>query len=210
MENRVNIIQFDKRKSPVVQVADRIEEAFKIFKGADLLIVNRKVKGDFFEVMAESLYEYNKGVVLLERFYKKDKCKQKGMQVEQISQENKDLIREFTQFSHSIPKATTLTEEERNDYSAKIKDYTDKIQNIKPEKTILKTYQYKNFSLAEFDLIDEETLKVISNLYAGMGLNFLTSMSWATLEDVGIALTTVEHKDYIDLILIPVKQKDEN
>ena len=210
MENRINIIQFDKRKSPVVQVADRIEEAFKIFKGADLLIVNRKVKGDFFEVMAESLYEYNKGVVLLERFYKKDKCKQKGMQVEQISQENKDLIREFTQFSHSIPKAATLTKEERNDYSAKIKDYTDKIQNIKPEKTILKTYQYKNFSLAEFDLIDEKTLKVMSNLYASMGLNFLTSMSWATLEDVGIALTTVEHKDYIDLILIPVKQKDEN
>ena len=57
MESRLNIIEFDKRKSPVVQVASRIREAFNIFKGADLLIVNRKIKGDFFEIMADSLYE---------------------------------------------------------------------------------------------------------------------------------------------------------
>ena len=43
-----------------------------------------------------------------------------------------------------------------------------------------------------------------------MVLNFLMTMSWSSLEEVGIALTTVEHPDYIDLILIPVKQNDEN
>ena len=47
MENRINIFEFDKRKSPVSQVAERIEEAFNIFKGADLLIVNRRANGDF-------------------------------------------------------------------------------------------------------------------------------------------------------------------
>lgn len=210
MENRINIFEFDKRKSPVSQVAERIEEAFNIFKGADLLIVNRRANGDFIGVMGESLFEYQKGVVLLERFYKKDKCNQKGTEVEEISQENKDLIREFTQFSRNIPKAATLTEEERDKYTSKIEDYTHKINNIKTEKVILKTYQYKRKILTEFDLIEEETLKVLSNLYAGMGLNFLMTMSWSSLEEVGIALTTVEHPDYIDLILIPVKQNDEN
>lgn len=210
MENRINILEFDKRKSPVSQVAERIREAFNIFRGADLLIVNRRVNGDFIGVMGESLFEYKKGVVLLERFYKKDKCKQKGTEVEEISQENKDLIREFTQFSKNIPKAATLTEEERDGYTSKIEDYTQKINNIKTEKVILKTYQYKRKILTEFDSIEEKTLEVLSNLYAGMGLNFLMTMSWSSLEEVSIALTTVEHPDYVDLILIPVKQNDEN
>lgn len=208
--NKINIIEFDKRKSPVTQIAERILEAFNIFKGADLLIVNRRIKGDFIEVMAESLYEYQKGVVLLERFYKRDKCNPRGMQVEEISQENKDLLKEFTEFSRSIPSASTLTEEERNNYTSKIEEYSKRIEEIKPEKTILKSYQYKKFALAEFDLVEDETLQVMSNLYAGLGINFLTTMSWSSLEDVGVALTTVEHKDYIDLILIPVKQNDEN
>lgn len=209
MESRLNIIEFDKRKSPVVQVASRIREAFNIFKGADLLIVNRKIKGDFFEIMADSLYEYRKGVVLLERFYKKDKCNPKGMQVEGLSEENKNLVKEFTEFSSSIPEVATLSEEDREFYTNKVNEYTSKIRDIKPEKTILKTYQYKKFDLAEFDLLEDSVLESMSNLYAGLGLNFLTAMSWASLEDVSIALTTVEQKDYVDLVLVPVKINDE-
>lgn len=210
MDNKINIIEFDKRKSPVVQIAARIEEAFNIFKGADLLIVNRRMKGDFFEVMAESMYEYNKGVVLLERFFKKSKCMKKGMKMEELSEDSKDLIKEFTHFSQSLPKSATLTEEERNEYTSKIEDYTKRIKEIKPEEVILQAYQYKKMSLSEFDLIEQETLSVMSNLYAGLGLNLLMGLSWSSLEDVSIALTTVEYRDYIDLILIPVKEKDEN
>lgn len=209
-DNKVNIIEFDKRKSPVTQIADRIEEAFKLFKNAELLIINRSVNGDFVEVMGESLFEYQKGVVLLERFYKKSKCRQKGIEVKEISEDNKKIIREFTELSKTIPDTHTLTEEEKEEYTKKVEYYAEKVKNIKPERTILKTHRYKNYTLAEFDLIDEEALKVMSNLYAGLGVNFLTSMSWSSLSTVSIALTTVEHNDYIDLILIPVKQNDEN
>lgn len=209
-QSRINIIEFDKRKSPITQLAEMIEEAFNIFKGADLLIVNRRVKGDFFDVIAESLYEYEKGVVLLERFFRKEKCKQKGMEFKEISQEDKDIIREFTKFSQSMPEISGLSDDEKDEYTDKLNDYTEKIKNIEPESATLNAFQYKNLSLAEFDLTDEDTLKVMSHLYAGFGLNFLTSMSWASLEDVGIALTTVEHKDYIDLLIIPIIQNSEN
>lgn len=203
-QNKINIIEFDKRKSPVTQLAKMIEEAFKIFKGAELLIVNRKAKGDFFEVIAESLYEYEKGVVLIERFFRKKHCSQKGMEYKKISDSDKDIIKEFSEFSKQVPEVSTLSEEEKDDYTNKLNEYTEKIKNINPEVAILDTFQYKKFSLVEFDLIDDKTLEITSNLYAGFSINFLTAMSWASLEDVSIALTTVEHKDYIDLIIVPI------
>lgn len=209
MENRVNIIELDESKALIDQVAERIEESFKIFKGADLLIINRRLKGDFIEVMAESLYEYKKGVILLERFFRKNSCKPKGVEVEQISHDDKNLIRKFTEFSTSMPSAATLTEEEMKEYTDKLNDFTEKISNIRPEKTILKTYRYKNLMLDEFDSVEDDVLKIMSNMYAGMGLNFLAATTWASLQNTSIALTTIEHKDYIDLVIIPITQKDE-
>lgn len=210
MENKVNIITLDETKPLIEQVAERIEESFKVFKNSDLLIANRRLKGDFIEIMAESLFEYKKGVVLLERFFRKNKCKPKGMEIEQIAPEDKELITEFTQFSTSIPNAATLTEEEMNGYTEKINSYSEKINNIKPEKVILKTYRYDRFMLEEFDLIGDDVLKIMSTMYAGLGLNFLTATMWATLNNASLALTSIEHKDYIDLVLIPITQKDEN
>lgn len=203
--NDTKIYEIKSDEETLKNISKAIFEALIFLKNKNLLITNRSVNSFFINTFADSMYAYQKGIVLIERLFKKDKCKQKGEKYKTISEEEKNLIREFTDFSNKIPELNTLSELEKSVYSNKINEYDEKINNISPKLQTLDTFKFCELSLAELDLIDDETLKNISDIYSSFSISFLSALTWTMPTDINYGIKTMEYDDYIDLILIPIK-----
>lgn len=201
----VTITEFDKDKNIAENVSDSIFKALTFLKDKSLLITNRNTNLNFIDVFADSLYNYERGIVLLERFFKKDKCRQKGEQFKTITEEEKQLVQDFATFSINIPDSSTLTEKEQDEYTAKIQEFENKISDIHPRIQLLDSYKYDDLNLVELSLMPDEQLKMISDMYAGFSISLLSSLTWSSLAGMSFGVKTIEYDDNIDLILIPIK-----
>ena len=205
MDNDIKIINFDKNANPVDKVSEMVIECFDKLKGMDLLVMDRKFNGNYLSVFAESLYTYEKGVVLLERFFKKDKCKQIGQEYKTFSDEDRKVLSEFNEFAHNIPSSVTTTEKEREEYYSKLSDFEKEIENIKPQSNVLDVYKYDNSNLILFDNFEDKDLKNMSDSYSSFGISILTTLTWGGIDGVAFGITTIDNDDYVDLIMIPIK-----
>lgn len=191
------------------RLAEQIENLFKKYEEDnlldELLVVDRTLDTSFFEIYSDSTFHYQKGVVLVERFFKKDKCKKKGFKYKSFKDEDKELIKEFEIFSKSIPNVENLSEEEISKYNLTINEYRDKIRDLKPDITVLKTYEYSDYKLKELKLIDEVQRHIISKLYSEFAIVTFSSLMWSALDEIDILIKTIEYDDYIDLIVFPIK-----
>lgn len=206
---KIQVTEFNNDESFLDQIARLVLDSMIKMKGGKFLIIDRQRKGDFFSVFSDALFDYDAGIVLIERFFRREKCKLKGEKVKTFSDEDKKIIAEFETFSSAIPKAATLSEEERAEYTNKVNLYLDKINTMKPDITVLDSYAYKKYILTEFDNIDDETLDKMSSLYGAFCTNFITALTWAPLQGLSIGITTIEYEDYIDMVLMPIKIENE-
>lgn len=203
--NNVEIYNLKENDNAIDKLSEMTYKFFEKFKGKSLLVANRYVNLNFIDVFGDSLYNYERGIILLERFFKKDKCKQKGQKYKTITEDEKKLIDEFANFSINIPKVEVLSEEEKEKYTKKIKEYDENIQKIQPKMQVLDVYKYGDLVLAEIDLMTEENLKTLCDMYALFGINTLLVLTWSNTQNTTLCLKTIEYADYVDLILIPLK-----
>lgn len=186
-------------------LAIEISKVFEKFSKEDLLIINRGLDSSFFSVFSESLFHYKSGVILVERFYKKNKCKSKGIKHKTYKEADKKLMSDFQKFSNSLPNSHELSEEELEKYNKELSDFKKKVSDIEPELKVLNSYQYGDSKLIEFNSIDEGYREEISLMYSNFALNILSVSTWSSLSDVEIIVKTIEDDDYVDLIVFPVK-----
>jgi len=204
-ENELNIVKFEDNENPIDKISELIKQCFDSLKGQDLLITNRRISGDYFSTFADSLYAYEKGIVLLERFFKKDKCKWIGQEYKEFSEKDKELLKEFEEFAHNIPTSIDTTQEERTKYSDKLEGYQGRIKNIAPKIGIINDYMYDDIRLILLDDVEDEGLKNLSNSYSSFGIAMLTTLTWGNINGLSFGITTINYDDYVDLILIPIK-----
>lgn len=208
---KVNVTELKDGDNLFDQISKLILDSMNKMIGGEFLVVDRQIKGDFFSIFSDSLFDYDAGIILLERFFKRDKCKLKGEKVKTFTDDDKKIISEFELFSNSIPKAAVLTESERQGYTDKINEYLSKIKEMTPDIRTIESYSYKRYALAEFENIDKDTLEKMSQIYAAFCINMISALTWSSLQSVSIGVTTIEYDDYIDMILTPIRmEKEEN
>lgn len=189
----------------IKNISGEILKVFEKFLNEDLLVVNRSLDASYFNLFADSMFHYQTGVVLVERFFKKNKCRKKGTTHKSYKQKDIDLMNEFRKFTEDIPDVKDLSEEEVNKINIKINEYKSKISVIEADVSLLKTYQYDEYKLMEIHLLDKAYLQGISLLYAEFATVILSTSMWNSLKDIEIIVKTIEYDDYIDLIVFPVK-----
>lgn len=203
MDN-IKIIEFNDDNF-IDNISESILKALFFLKNKSLLITNRNIGLGFIDSFADSLYTYNRGVVLIERLFKKDKCKQKGEQYSVISSEDKDIVDEFVKFSSNIPEISSLTPYEKDEYIKNIHQYESKISSITPKVKVLDVYKYDNLSLVELDLMTDEDLSTLSLIYSNFYCSIFPYLTWGSVQELSIAIKSIDCGDFIDLVLIPIK-----
>lgn len=207
-ENRPKIIT-SAENNPAEKIAEVIKKGFKLFEKENFLIVSRGSGDSYFKILRDSLFDYVEGVVLLERFFKKDKCTQKGEKYKTLSEKDKKTIRDFEELATNIPSASELNNEEIKKYTDKINEYNEKMFEIKPELRVYDTFKYQDINLVEFDLIPDEEKEIMCSMYADYALTFLSFITWSPVTESSYMITTIEYSDYVDLILMPIKKEED-
>lgn len=204
----IKVVSFEDGESPILALSSVIQSAFEVFSGKNMYIINRKAERGYYFVFAEALFDYEAGVLLLERFYKKEKCAPSGTKIKTFSEDDRQLMIDFHKFSEEIPDVASIDEDEKLQISVRLKEFQDKVKQIKPDITVLDTYRYKDYLLVSFDDTEDTTKEVMANMYADFGITMLSTLAWAALKDVSFMVSTIEFDDYVDLILIPIKNSE--
>lgn len=205
---KINVIKQDENGDFLKQVSNLILDGLHRMKDGDFLVIDRQRKGDFFSVFSDALFDYDNGIIIVERFFKREKCKNRGDRVKTFSESDKELLLQFQTFSNSIPKSSILSEQEKKEYEDKINEFVTEISKMKPDITAINAFAYKNYILSEFNNIDDDTLEKMSTLYAALCVNMLTALTWRTITDVSVGVTTIDRDDYIDMVFMPISAKE--
>lgn len=203
-KEKISILELTNEDDFLKQLKELVLKSLKQMKGNELLIINRQLKGGFYSIFRDAFYDYQKGVILLERFFKKQKCSKKEEGVKTFSEKDKALLQEFNEFSKSIPNVVDLTLEEREEYTEKINKYLVEINQMSPEILTYDYFSYKSNLLMEFDDIEDEVLENISGLLTGMSTYLMSALTWISLSSTAVGITTIEYADYVDMVLMPI------
>lgn len=189
-----------------------IKNSFMLLKGDKnkYAIIQRNQTNKFIPIFGDAIFAYNKGMVLIERFYRVEKCSDEESKIKTLKEEDISLIKEFNAFSQNIPSSAHTTEEEKKEYEDKIKDYQDKISKIKPEIRVINKLHYGNTPLCELDDLSEEQIDNLSSMYSALCVAYTSSMSWNAMNKLSFIVISIDEKDYSDLLLVPVRPKEED
>ena len=173
-------------------------DAFSTFN--DFLIIDRNVKGDFLNIFSDSLFTYNRGIILIERFFHKDHCNKKTINYTDFSEADMKLFNDFSEF------AKTASEDGSSDAKKEMDNLYSKIKDVKKNATkAIEVYCKKDLILVPVNTLDSDKINSLSNLYSYFIISFLQATTWNAMSKTSLCLTCVDHSEYIDLIAIPVK-----
>lgn len=181
-------------------IKEKVKLRFLDYKKKDMLIINRFGSPNFAEVFKDSLYAYENGTVLLERFYIKDNCESLDVERNVVSDEGKKLIDEFASYTDSIPPTSELTEEELNAHNDKINEYQESIKNIPMESTTINIFQKDNMQLLELSKSEDEFINRLAELVTSLYFSMINTLFWEPLDDKIIAITGIEYPGYVDVV----------
>lgn len=198
--------EFDNYLSELTKL---IKDSLDIFKGGEFLVTKRDSGFNYLNVFSEALYEYNKGIFLIERFFKKSKCTELDKKVRFLNKEDINYIKEFQDFTGSIPDIHTLTEEEVNEYNNKLNVYKENMAKMKSEVALVSTIHYDNNKLIDFNQFSDEEIKIMSENYTLMLAGLFAGLTHKNIEKTKIGISSVEHEDYIDIISYPINKEEQ-
>lgn len=176
-------------------------------RGGNFYVSKRDMSFNFLHIFADSLYEYNKGILLLERFFKADKCEDSFKKIKYFNEEDIKKISDFKDFTSNIPNVTDLTEQEIEEVNLKINNYKNEMEGIKANYEIASIKKYESSELVEFDSIDDDTLKIISENLVIFVAGVLSGVSFTNIENLKLGISSVDHEDYIDVIIYNIKEE---
>lgn len=191
-------------------LVEKIKARFLEFKSKDMLICNRFRNPSFLNIFKDSLYTYNDGSILVERFFIKDKCVKYPFSYKKFKKEDIELMKEFENFSNNIPDIMSLTDDEARDYTDKINNYQDKINSMIPEIETMELFKHNNTVLMELQSIDDEVIEKLSHDAARLFIQLTNALTWEDLSDKGIITMGVPNENYIDMIITYVSNNEGN
>lgn len=192
---------FDKSLGEMIKIIKKFKETNELYA------VRKDVGGNFMKIFKDSLFEYNDGIILLERFYKNKSLKYDMVNFPYMKDEDKELIKKLEDMSNSMPTTSEMEEEDVKRYSDEINKLCEDIKNIKPE--------YKEGSVKYIDSVfgkiimkglsemsDDEILSRCI-LAISLALSMYESIFLVDEFDEGVSIMSIENDDYVDLVIVP-------
>lgn len=192
---------FDKAVNEMVQIMNKFKET------NELHAVRKDLGGNFMRIFKDSLFEYNDGIILLERFYKDKHLKFDMVNFPYVKDEDKELIQQLEELSESMPATNEMNQEQIQEYSSKINQLCSDIKNIKPDyredqikyiDTVFGKIITKNLS----EMNDEEILSR-SLLAVSLALSMYESIFLIDEFHEGVSIMSIENDAYVDLVIVP-------
>lgn len=188
---------------------ESIKAALISFRGRNNLTINRQLSNSFVHIFADSLYDYEKGVILLDRFYRESACQKIGVPIKDFSSEDKELIKDVKDELQSLLKGHVLGTGDKEGRQLRITELEDKLKGIIPSDTLLDAYVYDGLPLSKFDLYEDSQMDVLADVYAAFAVNTLLFMSFGTASYMDYMISSIDGDDYTDLIIVPIKKESE-
>ncbi|MGL5715939.1 MAG: hypothetical protein ACRCX2_23185 [Paraclostridium sp.] len=199
MEN-INIISID-NENLYESLSEKLKERLLSFQGENMMVCSRVKNSSFLNIFKDSLYTYNDGSVLIERFYFKDKCKKYPFSHKKFKQEDQDIIKEFEDFSNNIPDINDLSDEEIELTTEKVNKYQEAIGRMIPEIATTEITTYDDNLLLDFDEFNEDMIDRMAKSGVRLFLELTNTLTWNNLEDTGLVVMGVPYTDYVDILL---------
>lgn len=167
-------------------------------------LFNRGMTTAFMDCFADALFTYIKGTVLVARFIKKSKCKSSVVDQKIYSDKDCDFIKEFKDFSENIPDVSTLTDNQKDEYTKKVNEYCEKVNQIKPEIKPVDILTFDNKILVPSEKIDDEFVEALAKQHSIFIRTYYDFLCWGVIGNAQLGLMKVDHNDFIDVIALPV------
>lgn len=198
------------------KLADEIRAKLTELRTSDLRIVKKEDSGCFIRVFKDSLFEYNDGIILLERLYKPNCLNKKSVRYAYLEDKDKEALAELEKVSSSMPSISELSKEESSEYIDTVNDLCAKVSGIETKYGDLDLEYYD----ASFGIVPVKSMTTLTDEEiagrAVLSASFALSMYQSIfLEDTfvdGISILGIEQNEYLDIVVVPYsnEKKEEN
>ncbi|MDF2841696.1 MAG: hypothetical protein K0R00_122 [Herbinix sp.] len=206
MQNEQHTFDFDHLSSVIEERLSKFKNSEENFFICDRLHDN----SSFLCIYKDSMFHYTDGVLLSERVYLEKAVKYEDQEIIKYTNENKALYDEFLHFTEEASKNENIAQEE---VAQKLKEYTDRFEteSLPKEKIKLPYIQLqdsgKKILLTKINDISGEALQAMSKVMAEHIISFYRTMFFATENDYGVMLRSVESNDFIDIVAVIIKEE---
>lgn len=203
-----NQLAFEKIANEIISRLNEYKEKYP-----NLRIIRREYGTSYYKVFKDSLYEYNDGIILLERLYKENLVKYNMYEQAYMDDSDKELIQKLEDISKEVPEVNKVSGEDGEKYLKEVQDLCKDVSNIK--------VKYKDISFEYIDsviskiavksiasLTDEE-ISARAALSTSLALIMYQSLFLADEFNEGLSVLGVDQGDYVDMVLMPYSNRQD-
>ncbi len=187
------------------KISTNVEDILRAFMKEDkYALIDRVQTRGFMDVFRDSMYNYDMGHILVERVFKKDKCKTEKMEYMVPSDEDLAKVDELSKIFEELK---TEGIEGFSERQKKIEELTERISH--PVKVLkefdVRIFQNGNFKYVLFDLNElsfSSTVKPVSRIYSDFALTASRFFNFPSInEKTDVDIITIETPDYTDILV---------
>lgn len=202
-------------KQAFEKITDEIVNKLReyIEKDPGLRIIRREYGVGYYKVFKDSLYEYNDGIILLERLYKEKMVKYDMFEQAYMDDSDKELIQRLEEISKEVPDADAVSGEEGEKHLQEVQDLCKDISNIKVKYRDA-SFEYIDSVLCKIavksisSLTDEE-ISARAVLSSSLALTMYQSLFLADEFEQGLSILGIDQGEYIDMVLVPYSSEGD-
>lgn len=197
------------------KVADEIKNRLNEYKEKNpgLRVIRREYGTSYYKVFKDSLYEYNDGIILLERLYKENMVKYDMFEQAYMDDNDKELIQKLEDISKEVPEADKVSGEEGEKYLKEVQELCKDVSNIE--------VKYKDVSFEYIDSVltkiavksiaslNDEEISARAALSSSLALTMYQSLFLADEFNQGLSVLGIDQGDYIDMVLVPYSNQEQ-
>lgn len=202
-------------KSAFEKITDEIRNKLHDYKEKDLnlRVIRREYGASYYKVFKDSLFEYNDGIILLERLYKEKTVKYDMFEQAYMDDSDKELIKRLEEISKEVPSADKVSGEEGEKHLKEVQDLCETISNIEVKYKDV-AFEYIDSAIAKIavkplsSLTDEE-ISARAILSSSLALTMYQSLFLADEFNQGLSILGIDQEEYIDMVLVPYSNEEE-
>lgn len=191
------------------KLGDSIKNVLEQYKEKDYLVANRQLVGSFYHIFADAIYNYETGIVIVERFFPMEKAEPVDAKYQTLNKENLERAKLIKAELRSIL-ATDISgvdEQGKEKLQQRINELSEECKEVLPDAAGIKMYKHKNVPLNRIALYSEGELSTLSQIYASFVMSATMFLGMQNPMDYELMVSTIDYDDYTDLIVIPIKKE---
>lgn len=191
------------------KLGDSIRKILEQYREKDYLVVNRQMIGSFYHIFADAIYNYETGIIIVERFFPIQNAEPINARYRTLNKQDAEKAKKIKEELRSILATDILgvDEEGKAKLQERINELSEESKNIVPDASALKMYKYKNLPLNRMALYNEGEIASLSQVYASFVMSATMFLGMQNPMDYELMVSTMDYDDYTDLIVIPIKKE---